>query len=86
ISRRLGMGSRRGSAAHFKKIWEAVMPPESYYALHINLIQHGRTICHARAPLCDSCPLQFHSDYFLGTGEWATEEAEEPSFSDRRAL
>jgi endonuclease-3 len=70
ISQRLGVGSRRASPFQFKKIWEALMPPETYYTLHINLIQHGRTICEARVPKCDICPLQDLCDYYNGVGEW----------------
>jgi endonuclease-3 len=70
ISQRLGVGSRRANPFQFKKIWEALMPPETYYTLHINLIQHGRTICEARAPKCDICPLQDLCDYYNGVGEW----------------
>lgn len=71
ISQRVGIGSRRTSPAQFKKIWEAALPPDTYYALHINLIRHGRTICDARAPRCEICPLQTLCDYYNGAGEWA---------------
>ncbi|MCB0188377.1 MAG: endonuclease III [Caldilineaceae bacterium] len=70
ISQRLGMGGRRATPLQFKKIWEALLPPETYYSLHINLIQHGRTRCDARAPQCDLCPLQDLCDYYNGDGEW----------------
>lgn len=70
ISQRLGMGGRNASPIQYKKIWEALMPPETYYALHINFIQHGRTVCDARAPQCDRCPLQMLCDYARETGEW----------------
>jgi endonuclease-3 len=30
---------------------------ELVYALHLNLIQHGRLICKARFPRCGSCVL-----------------------------
>lgn len=70
ISQRVGLGSRRAGPEAFKKIWEAAMPPHTYYALHLNLIQHGRTICDARAPQCDLCPLQSICDYYNSDGEW----------------
>ena len=70
ISQRVGMASRRASPAQLKKIWEAALPPATYYALHINLIHHGRTICDARAPQCELCPLQTLCDYYLGVGAW----------------
>jgi endonuclease III len=33
------------------------LPPESYYAAHLNLIRLGREVCHARRPDCPACPL-----------------------------
>ncbi len=36
---------------------EALLPPETYYAAHLNLIRLGREICHARKPACLTCPL-----------------------------
>jgi endonuclease-3 len=27
------------------------------YAVHVDLVRHGRRICHARRPACDECPL-----------------------------
>lgn len=71
ISQRVGIGTRRSSPAQLKKRWEAHLPPDQYYALHINLIRHGRTICDARAPKCEDCPLQEICDYYNQTGEWA---------------
>lgn len=71
ITQRLGLSSRTASAERIKGIWEALMPPETYYPLHINLIRHGRTICTARNPKCSECPLQDICDYGLGMGAWA---------------
>jgi endonuclease III len=36
---------------------EALFPPETYYAAHLNIIRLGREICHARKPECAACPL-----------------------------
>ena len=36
---------------------EALIPPEDHYIFHILLIRHGRHLCSARAPACESCPL-----------------------------
>lgn len=70
ISQRVGIGGRRSSPEQLKKRWEALLPPDHYYTLHLNLIRHGRTICDARAPRCEICPLQTLCDYYNGTGEW----------------
>ena len=71
ISQRLGIGSRHSSPVQLKAIWEALLPPATYYALHLNLIRHGRELCAARAPKCDLCPLQACCDHYNRQGEWA---------------
>lgn len=35
------------------------------YAFHLNLIAHGRSVCTARRPFCDRCPLTECCDYFI---------------------
>ncbi|MCC9078608.1 endonuclease III [Litorilinea aerophila] len=71
ISRRLGISSRKASAEKVKADWEALLPPETFYTLHLNLIRHGREICHAREPRCEICPLQDLCDYYNQEGDWA---------------
>ena len=70
ISQRLGIGSHRATPEQLKAIWEALLPPATFYALHLNLIRHGRQLCDARTPQCALCPLQPLCDYFNHSGEW----------------
>lgn len=72
ISQRLGISRRRATPDKVKRIWEQLLPPETFYPLHINLIRHGRQICQALQPRCSSCPLQRACDYFQGKGDWVT--------------
>jgi endonuclease III len=44
ISQRLGISGRRESPEKIKGIWERLLPPATFYPLHINLIRHGREI------------------------------------------
>ncbi|MFA5872873.1 MAG: endonuclease III [Anaerolineales bacterium] len=37
---------------------EKLLPPETYYAAHLNIIRLGREICAARKPACQRCPLR----------------------------
>ena len=37
---------------------ESLLPPETYYAFHLNVIRLGRELCHARKPDCPACPLR----------------------------
>jgi endonuclease III len=43
---------------------EEIGDPSTFYALHLNLIQHGRTVCLARNPHCERCVLQEDCDYY----------------------
>ena len=41
-----------------------LIPANLRYSLHVNLIQHGRTICRSINPLCGQCDLRnFCADY-----------------------
>ncbi len=57
VSKRLGLIGTRVSAEQAHDIFDEIVPPEWIYPLHINLIQHGRQICHAQRPKCNQCPL-----------------------------
>ncbi len=36
----------------------ALTPPGAELELHVNLLRHGRRLCHARRPECAACPLR----------------------------
>jgi len=42
---------------------EALFPPETYYAAHLNIIRLGREVCNARKPDCPKCPINKLCDY-----------------------
>lgn len=63
VSKRLGLIGARISRERAQEIFEAMMPPETFYALHLNLIRHGREVCLARRPHCDRCALRDLCDY-----------------------
>jgi len=73
ITQRLGISARKASPEKIKVLWEGLLPPETYYALHVNLIQHGREVCLARKPRCTTCAVHALCDYTHGRGEWAEE-------------
>jgi endonuclease-3 len=62
LSRRIGFIGPKVSAEKAHGLMEAIVPPEDYYVFHLNMIQHGREICHARNPKCEICPLQVYCD------------------------
>jgi endonuclease-3 len=64
VSQRLGIAGPRDDPAKIKAIWESLAPGEVFYALHLNLIRHGREVCLARRPRCAACMLQQHCNWY----------------------
>jgi endonuclease-3 len=69
ISRRLGLIGPKVSAEKAHAILEELGDPQTFYAMHLNFIQHGRQICLARNPHCERCRLQEGCDYFQSMQE-----------------
>lgn len=63
VSGRIGLRPEGMSVEHAHEFLEGLLPPETYYAAHLNLIRLGREICSARKPDCPNCPLQAWCDY-----------------------
>jgi endonuclease III len=57
VTRRLGLAGAKDSEEKIKGMWERLAPPEQYLPLHLNLIRHGRQVCHAPRPECGRCVL-----------------------------
>jgi endonuclease-3 len=57
VSKRLGLIASNVSADKAHIIFAKVVPPEWVYPFHVNLITHGRRICHAQRPACAECTL-----------------------------
>lgn len=74
VTQRLGMSGRRASAEKIKAAWEELLPEETFFCLHVNLIRHGRTVCRARTPRCAHCVLHDECDYNARLGEWKSTE------------
>jgi endonuclease III len=71
VSRRLGLAGPKDSEEKIKATWESLAPSEWYYGLHLNLIRHGRQVCHARAPDCLACVLNDVCRYYGELGREA---------------
>lgn len=69
VSERIGFIPPRTSAEKAHPIMEAIVPPVDYYAFHLNVIAHGRTICRARQPGCEQCPLTAYCDFYQNERE-----------------
>ena len=57
-SHRVGLIPKKASADDAHDLYLGLLRPEEMHEAHVNLIQHGRTTCHARRPDCPACPLR----------------------------
>lgn len=64
VSGRLGLIPDKMSADAAHNVLESLIPSETYFPAHLNLISLGRTICKAQRPKCEQCPLTRHCDYY----------------------
>ena len=62
--KRIGLLPEKISANKAHDHMEAIVPPDEFYAFHIQLIYHGRALCKARNPQCDACPIKQFCDYY----------------------
>lgn len=64
VTQRVGLIDPTTNAERAHEELEAIIPPEQYYAAHLNIIRHGREVCHARRPRCEACPLMTLCEYY----------------------
>lgn len=58
VSHRIGLIPPKATADEAHDLYLAMLRPEQVFEAHVNLIRHGRDICHARRPACDRCPIR----------------------------
>ncbi len=63
VSGRIGLRPEAMTVEQAHPHLEALFPPETYYAAHLNLIRLGREVCHARKPKCPNCPIRKLCDF-----------------------
>lgn len=59
VSKRLGLIDEKMNAEAAHEVLDAMIGPdhEAIYAIHMNVIKHGRTTCKAQKPRCSACVL-----------------------------
>lgn len=63
VSNRIGI-SKGKTPDEVEKGLLKVVPKKDLGHAHFWLIHHGRAICHAKTPECDSCPISKYCDYY----------------------
>jgi endonuclease-3 len=64
VTGRLGLIPPKMTAEKAHDWLEEMVPEEDYYAFHLQVIQHGREICDARRPKCETCPLRPECNHY----------------------
>ncbi len=57
VARRIGLIPAKATADEAHELFLALLQPEDVHEAHVNLIQHGRRVCHARNPEHERCPV-----------------------------
>lgn len=65
VTGRLGIRAEETSVVKAHQTLAEIFPEDQYYAAHLNLIRHGREVCHARNPECKRCVLKDICVYYL---------------------
>lgn len=68
VTKRLGLIPSDATRESAHPVLEEATPDDRVYEFHINLIRHGREVCHARTPHCSDCPLTDICEYYAGDG------------------
>lgn len=63
VALRLGLIAPKVTADAAHELLEQALPVDAVYSFHVNMILHGRQICHAQRPACERCPLVDICDY-----------------------
>ena len=63
VTGRIGLRPNKMTVEQTHAHLERLLPPEAYYAAHLNLIRLGRETCHPRKPDCPNCPIRNRCTY-----------------------
>lgn len=69
VTLRLGPIPEKTSREKAHELLEEIVPADIYYSFHLNLIAHGRAVCHARNPEHERCILRDDCAYYASSNE-----------------
>jgi endonuclease-3 len=59
VARRIGLIPKKVTAnTDPHDIFLGLLQPDQMHEAHVNLIRHGRVVCHARNPTHEQCPVR----------------------------
>ena len=57
VARRVGLLPAKATIDEAHDLFLGLLQPDQMYEAHVNMIQHGRKVCHAQRPEHERCPL-----------------------------
>ena len=63
ISKRVGIAEEKNSPEEISQLYEKIVPAKRCLGGHVNIIAHGRAVCHSRKPDCNKCVLASICDF-----------------------
>jgi endonuclease-3 len=63
VVRRVGLLPPKATVDQAHDLFLGLLEPDQMYEAHVNLIQHGRKVCHAQRPAHELCPLRERCRY-----------------------
>jgi endonuclease-3 len=64
VAKRVGLIPAKASPDDAHELFLGLLQPDEMYEAHVNLIQHGRKVCHAQRPEHERCPLIDRCRYY----------------------
>lgn len=58
VAKRLGLIDAQVNVERSHDLLEGLVPQDEFYAFHVNMVRHGREVCHAQRPRCNTCVLR----------------------------
>jgi endonuclease-3 len=58
VARRIGLLPPKATRDDAHEVFLAMLRPDQMYEAHVNLIRHGRLVCHAQRPEHERCPVR----------------------------
>jgi endonuclease-3 len=58
VAHRVGLIGPKVSPDDAHDLFLGMLEPDQMHEAHVNLIQHGRVLCHAQRPECSICPIR----------------------------
>jgi endonuclease III len=65
LALRLGLVDRKVSPDQAHEVLEAMVKPEDMYEFHVNLVTHGRQVCHSQRPNHEVCIIKNECSFWL---------------------